>query len=154
MYIVDTSAFVDWWVRYYPPEILPSLKVRIEDLIAKGKFKSSISVLDELEKQDDALVKWARQLKPNIFVEDNESVQKFAIEMNDKYSFPNHKTKGISGADAFVVAQARASQMKAIVVSGEREKTAQNPKIPFVCIDNGIEHLTFTELIIKEGWKF
>ena len=154
IYIVDTSAFVDWWVRYYPPEILPSLKLRIEDLVTKGGLKSSTSVLGELEKQDDSLAKWAKSNKAKIFVEDSETVQKLAIELNNKYSFPDHRTKGISGADAFVIAHAKILKTDVSVVSGEREKTIQNPKIPFVCASLGIEHISFTELLKKEAWKF
>ena len=151
---MDTSAFVDWWVRYYPPEILPTLKLRIEELIAEGRLKSSTSVLGELERQDDSLAKWAKSQKINIFIEDSEAVQKLAIEMNDKYSFPDHKTKGISGADAFVIAHARVLTKDVSVVSAEREKTIQNPKIPFVCTEYNVEHISFTDLLKKEGWKF
>jgi hypothetical protein len=31
-YSIDTSALIDWWIRYYPPNSFPTLKVRLEDL--------------------------------------------------------------------------------------------------------------------------
>ena len=37
MYSFDTSVFMDWQARYYPPDIFVSLGTKIEDLITVGQ---------------------------------------------------------------------------------------------------------------------
>ena len=39
MYSFDTSVFMDWQARYYPPDIFSSLVTRIEELIGTGQGK-------------------------------------------------------------------------------------------------------------------
>src|ERR1022692_867540 len=33
MYCIDTSALVDGWIRYYPPDVFPPLWTKLEDMI-------------------------------------------------------------------------------------------------------------------------
>jgi hypothetical protein len=87
-YSFDTSALVDWWVRYYSPEILPSLKTNIETVIAEGRFKASRYVLTELEQGGDELHEWAKLHKGEIFVEDDEAAQKIARSLISKIFLP------------------------------------------------------------------
>jgi len=63
IYSFDTSAFVDWWVRYYPPNILPSLKKQMEGIVQQGRLKASRSVYDELEVGGDELFKWVKSFR-------------------------------------------------------------------------------------------
>jgi hypothetical protein len=39
MYSVDTSSFMDWQARYYPPDVFISLEQRIEALIGEEPFR-------------------------------------------------------------------------------------------------------------------
>jgi hypothetical protein len=107
IYSFDTSAFIDWWVRHYPPAILPSLKTQMEGIVQEGRLKASRSVYDELEVGGDELFKWVKSLKSEIVVEDNEAVQKLARLLIAKYSFPNKPKNGLNGADPFVIAHAQ-----------------------------------------------
>jgi hypothetical protein len=153
-YSFDTSALIDWWVRYYPPEILPSLKTNVESVIAEGRFKAPRFVLTELEKVDDKLHEWAKSYKDEIFVEDDEDAQKIARTLIQVYSFPEKPSKGIGGADPFVIARAQLGSPVWTVVSGEKVIDANNPKIPYICGKLGVPHLTFREFWQKEGWSF
>ena len=54
LYCFDTSAFLDGWSRYYPPEVFHSLwEDNMNDLVGDGRIISSIEVLNELEEKDD-----------------------------------------------------------------------------------------------------
>lgn len=152
-YSIDTSALVDWWVRYYPPENFPTLVQQIEGLIAKGELQASREVYEELQRQDDDLFQWAKD-HPNLLVEVNDPVQDAVTALMDKYFNPEKPEKGISGADPFVIALAMTGQPQWTVVSGEKPGSDENPKIPHVCGIEGVPHITFLGLIRAQGWKF
>ena len=119
-YSFDTSAFVDWWVRYYPPAILPSLKKQMEGIVQEGRLKASRSVYDELEVGGDELFNWVKTYRSEIIVEDDADVQKLARPLIAKYSSPSRPRNGLNGADPFVIAQAQRNSPTWIVVSGEK----------------------------------
>ena len=61
MYCIDTSALLDGWIRYYPPENFPGLWERLDKLMVAGELVSSRQVMFELEKKQDDLYQWARE---------------------------------------------------------------------------------------------
>ena len=153
IYSFDTSAFVDWWVRYYPPAILPSLKGKMEGIVQEGRLKASRSVYDELEVGGDELFNLVKAHKSEIVVEDDEAVQKLAKPLIAKYSLPVKPRYGLTGADPFVIAQAQNHSPPSIVVSGEKGDQ-NNPKIGFVCGQLGLTCLDFRGFWTNEGWTF
>lgn len=153
MYSLDTSALLDGWRRYYPASEFPTLWQRIDDVIAEGRFLASKEVLRELEKQDDDLYGWVRA-RPNMFVEIDEPIQLQVQEILRKYRGLVDTLTGKSGADPFVIALAQTRNPRLAVVTGEKGGSPQRPKIPFVCQQEGVECLSFLEMIRKEGWKF
>jgi len=46
VYSFDTSVFMDWQARYYPPDIFTSLVKRIEELIGVGQY-SAVELVKE-----------------------------------------------------------------------------------------------------------
>ena len=132
-YSIDTSALVDWWVRYYPPTVFPGVLPRIEQLIASGRLRASREVLDELQRVNDPCFRWAKA-RPDLFVDSNEDIQRIVRQIMRQYSGKLKPGKGISGADPFVVALA-ATHAPApwVVVTAEKPGSEENPKIPFVC---------------------
>jgi hypothetical protein len=152
-YSFDTSAFVDWWVRYYPPEILPSLKKHMEKIVQDGRLKASRSVFDELEVGGDDLFKWVKARKAEIFVEDDQDVQKLARPLIAKYSSPDRPKNGLNGADAFVIAHAQNNSPPWIIVSGEKGDP-NNPKIGYVCTQLSLKCMDFRGFWTNEGWSF
>jgi hypothetical protein len=153
IYSFDTSALIDWWVRYYSPDILASLKTNIEAVIAEGRFKASRYVLTELEQGGDELHNWAKLHKDESFIEDDEAAQTIARSLIQKYSFPDNPKKGLAGADPFVIARAQIGDPIWTVVSGEKGD-ANNPKIPYVCGLLNIPCRTFRQFWQNEGWSF
>ena len=49
LYSFDTSVFMDWQARYYPPDIFASLVTKIEELIAKGECSAVQLVKEEID---------------------------------------------------------------------------------------------------------
>jgi hypothetical protein len=152
-YSFDTSAFVDWWVRYYPPAILPSLKKQMEGIVQEGRLKASRSVYDELEVGGDDLFKWVKTYRSEIIIEDDADVQKLARPLIAKYSSPSKPRNGLNGADPFVIAQAQRNSPPWVVVSGEKGDQ-NNPKIGYVCGQLNIKCYDFRGFWTNEGWTF
>lgn len=155
-YSIDTSALVDWWVRYYPPKAFPGLVPRVEQLIASGELRASREVREELERENDALLAWVKE-QDDLCVESNEAIQAVVATLMGTYYNPEKPDKGINGADPFVIGLAAIQNPQQwTVVSGEKPGSAENPKIPWACLrykPNAIRHLSFLELIVEQGWK-
>jgi hypothetical protein len=58
-YCIDTSAILDGWKRYYPPDVFPSLWTNLEVLIASAELIAPDEVLHELAGNDEVL-RWAK----------------------------------------------------------------------------------------------
>ena len=147
---------IDWWVRYYPPGSFPGLIGRVEALIADGRLRASREVRDELERQNDACFKWAKQ-QTDLFVDSDARIQNVVSRLMADYFNPQKPDKGIAGADPFVIGLAAIQKPKPwIVVTGEKPGSAENPKIPWVCRHfkpQPIRTLTFLQLIVAESWQ-
>ena len=50
-YYLDTSAWMDGWIRDYPPDVFPSIWELIDEEIEKGVIKASEEVYVEIEKK-------------------------------------------------------------------------------------------------------
>ncbi len=75
VYCLDTSSAIEWFVRTYPPSILPNLPERMETLVAAGRLRAPKIVLDELSRIDDDCCKWAKA-QADLFVEESTAVQR------------------------------------------------------------------------------
>lgn len=155
-YSIDTSAMIDWWVRYYPPSVFRGLVPRMEELIADGRLRASREVLDELEKKDDECFKWAKK-QGDFFVDSDANIQSVVAKLMDRYLDPKKPDKGISGADPFVIGLAAVQNPKPwVVVTGENPGSLENPKIAWVCKQfkpQAIQTIGFLDLIKEEGWR-
>ena len=49
MYSFDTSVFMDWQARYYPPDVFVSLVGKIEAMIAAGGCSAVELVKEEID---------------------------------------------------------------------------------------------------------
>jgi hypothetical protein len=68
MYSFDTSAFVDSWRRYYPPDIFQPIWDRIKEIIDEHRILASAMVREELSRQDDDLWTFTKNFS-SLFVE-------------------------------------------------------------------------------------
>ena len=154
-YSIDTSALIDWW-EVYSPDVFPGLLPLMENLIIEGRLRAVRYVRDEIRDSDDerTLAKWCKA-QNGFYLDDSDAIQITVREIMDKFQNPK-KTRGISNADPFVIAQADINRDKWCVVSSEKPANGnadKNPNIPFVCKEIGIRHIGFLDMLRMENWK-
>lgn len=151
MYCVDTSAWLDGWLRFYPPKVFKTLWAEIDELVTNGEIISAEEVYIELAKRDDDLYQWVKSRKGMLRPMDK-AIQDTAAVLLAKYPRLVDTLKNRSQADPFVIATAQVAN--ATVVTGESFGTASRPRIPFVCNAEGIPCLGFLEMIIERKLTF
>jgi hypothetical protein len=119
IYCFDTSALIHAWIRAYPPKHFGSLWKQLDGLIAAGRMVSSVEVYNELKKKDDELAGWAKDRKDEIFREIDDPVQVAVVMLMRTYPKLVDTSKGKSGADPFVIAQAMGANPTHVVVTQE-----------------------------------
>jgi len=151
-YSIDTSAILDGWRRYYPPDRFPSVWRNLEKLIAAGDLCATEEVLIELKKKDDDVYKWAKN-QQGLFLPIDDATQRSVLNILSLYPRLVDARKNRSTADPFVIAIAQVNGL--VVVSGEIASNNLNkPKIPDVCSAMGIKHIRLLELFTLERWRF
>ena len=95
IYCLDTSSAIEWFVRAYPPSILPNLPLRMEALIAAGRLRAPKAVLDELTRIDDDCCRWAKA-QTGFFLEESVEVQRIVRQLMATHRNPAKPQKGIS----------------------------------------------------------
>ena len=151
-YSIDTSAILDGWIRHYPPDVIPSLWGKVDDVIQSGELIATEEVLIELKKKDDEVHKWFQQ-RNQMFIAIDEQVQLAVADILTKYERLVDTTKNRSSCDPFVIAIAQV--LKCPVITGEKPSNSPNkPKIPDVCASLDIECLSLLQFIRRKGWVF
>jgi phage gp29-like protein len=74
-YSIDTSALLDGWRRYYPPDVFPDVWTGIEQLVEQGEIRATEEVFVELEKRDDEIFSWTKDRKGSLFVPIDNRIQ-------------------------------------------------------------------------------
>jgi hypothetical protein len=152
IYCIDTSSILVWFVDTYPPTIIPGLVTRMEELISAGRLRAPKAVFDEIRPGDDCHA-WAKA-QTELFLEETVAVQRIVRRLMATHHDPARPTKGINGADPFVIAMARDGGAHWTVVADEHPGSVQNRKIPFVCNTEGVRCITFQQIMLAEGWQF
>lgn len=153
-FCLDTSGFLDGFVRYYPPDVFESLWDLIDELGSAGRLLVPEEVHKELEYHHDEAFDWVNERKDEVVVPTTAAV---AQEVTDiLLDYPGFVKEGSTRnrADPFVVATAALED--AVVVTGERQRggTQTNPKIPTVCEGRGVPYARFLGVVQEEGWSF
>lgn len=151
-YAIDTSAILDGHVRFYAPDVFPSVWEQIDALISSEDLRSPEEVLRELAKKDDEVYKWARKRQAQLFVQLDTELQKAVTQILGKHTNLVKAQKTRSAADPFVIGLAKIHSCT--VVTAERPTGSLNkPKIPDVCADLGIECIGLLELLRRSGFR-
>ena len=152
-YSIDTSAILDGWRRYYPPDIFPPLWGKLSQLIRDGDLIATEEVLIEIKKRDDDEVyAWVQQHR-NMFVPIDEQIQLMVAEILKDHPKLIDTRPNRSKADPFVIALARLHGCA--VVTGERpSNSSSRPNIPDVCALLKIRSINLLQLIREQGWRF
>lgn len=162
-YSIDTSVILDIWCppssSLFSKDRIPELWLHIEELVKEGKIIASREVYYELEKHaTEDLLEWLKKHK-DMFVFNRAQVEKAELLINDFYSKykRGYKPDIGDGADPFVVATAMVND--AVVFTQETiqaphdPSTVNTPRIPTVCSHYGVECVSITEFIDREGFK-
>jgi hypothetical protein len=154
-YCIDTSALSFGWRRHYPPANFPSLWADVERFIDDGTLIAPEEVLEELKRGGDDLYDWVRN-KNGFFIPPDSDIQAavstiLANPEHAKLLYTQTATNQVV-ADPFVIATAQVRGCA--VISGEVLMTSPSPtknKIPNVCADLGIDHISFLEFIQRQS---
>lgn len=154
VYSFDTSALIDGIERFYPIANFPGLWERMDELISAGRLLVSEEAWNEAVSADAALKEWCNEdgagREACIALTDSAVA---AVAGAIARQFPKWITQGRkNGADPFVIAVAEVRGCA--VVSGETNGGPGKPKIPYVCGERNVEHVRFTDVVIREGWVF
>lgn len=152
IYSIDTSAILHSWVVEHPPDVFPSVWVKLEQLIGAGALAAPEEVLNELHGKDDPALKWAKQRR-HMFVPEDPRIQATAKEILRAHPRLVDERKTGPQADPFVIALAKVRGCAVVT----QEKATGNPKrphIPDVRRALGVQCLTMVELFRGQGWSF
>lgn len=156
MYSVDTSSFMDWQARFYPPDVFVSLERRIEALIGEGRFRAVDLVAEEIGSVGTPdLQAWTKRHK-GIFLPLTAEVQIEAVAIEARYPDLLDPKVPYQSADAYVIALAKLSE-NGIVVSqetsaSEKRNPRKNHFVPDVCRDLGVPCINLLGLMRREKW--
>ncbi len=152
-YSIDTSSLMHAWIRAYPPDVLPPLWDRMDELIESGHLIAPMDVLLDLEKKEgDALYEWCKG-RPGMFVEIDQFQDELTHVMKN-YSRLVDTVKGKSGSDPMVIALAMSHNPGLTVITEEKGGSENKPKMPFVCDQEDIRCINILQLIRDQRWKF
>lgn len=152
-YSIDTSAILDGWRRYYPPDTFPGLWDKLNVLIQQGHLQATEEVLHELEKKDDEVFEWAKAREDAFFIPLDADIQPVVADILEDFEKLVDTRANRSAADPFVIALAKLN--RCCVVTGERATTSSGrPNIPDVCSALRIPCITLLQMIQSERWTF
>ncbi len=157
-YCLDANVYIEAHRRYYAFDIAPGFWEGLSRLAERRVVCSSLLVFEEIADSDDELAHWASGNKDVLFVQPDEVIQDAYREIADlveRLYEPQHVQEFLSGADPWVIAQAKAYNL--VVVTMEARKHEQNQgrsgkiagkiQIPNVCEKVSVEYIdTFTLL--------
>lgn len=151
-YSIDTSALLDGWRRYYPPDVFPRLWRRLEELIDAGELIATEEILRDLEKKDDDVYAWVKE-REGFLVPIDDEIQIAVAALLERFPRLVNTQRGRSLVDPWVIAVAQVKD--AVVVNGEhRSHNLDRPKIPDVCDALGIRCISLLDLMRELGWTF
>ena len=150
-YCFDTSAILDAWVRYYPPDIMPDFWEKLAEMIENDEIICCKDVYNELEKKDDDIFSWCKERKEK-FLELDEKVVVCLQEIMRKYPTIVDTSKGKHTADPIVISFSKAYNLT--VATGEKGGSEKKIKIPFVCNQEKVKCIDILTFIREQNIKF
>jgi len=157
MYSFDTSAFMDWQARYYPPDIFTSLVAKIEELIVKGECSAVELVKEEIDAVGTPELRaWAKRNEV-LFAPLDPIVQVEAASIESRYPDLMDPRSPYQSADAYVIALAKVKGGTVVsqeTSAAEKRSAKRTHYIPDVCRDLGIPCINLLGLMRREKWTF
>jgi len=157
MYSFDTSVFMDWQARFYPPDVFISLVAKIEGLIIAGQCSAVELVKEEIDAVGTPQLRaWVKK-NPALFVTLDPPVQTEAANIESKYPDLMDPKSLHQSADAYVIALAKVKGGTVVsqeTSAAEKKSAKRTHYIPDVCRDLGIPCINLLGLMRREHWTF
>jgi hypothetical protein len=157
MYSFDTSVFMDWQARVYPPDVFISLVAKIEELVVAGQCSAVQLVKEEIDAVGTPELRaWAKK-NPALFVTLDPQVQAEAANIESKYPDLIDPKSLYQSADAYVIALAKVKGGTVVsqeTSASEKKSAKRTHYIPDVCRDLGIPCINLLGLMRREHWTF
>jgi hypothetical protein len=152
-YCIDTSALVDLWRVFYPPDVFPSLwEEDIENLISEGFLIAPQEVFNELKNRDDGLFEWAKKHR-KMFKDLDEEQVKLVRKTERKFPELIDSEKTTADADPFIIALAM-SKGWAVITSERSNPQGSKPKIPDVCKEYTVKCVSLLKFFREQRWRY
>jgi len=150
-YSLDTSGFLDAWIRHYPIDVFPTIWGRFDDAIKSGQLLASEEVLRELERKDDDAYSWMKS-HPEMIVPFDQQIEAEVIRLMTRFPRLVDTKKGRSGGDPFVIAVAIIGGHT--VITGEHATGKPDvPRIPDVCKELGVPCIRMLDFFREQRWN-
>ena len=153
-YVLDTSALVDAWTKWYSPQSIPRFWDNLERLGHSGTATFPDAVLLELQEIDDGLYRWCKKRENIIVTPTTPEIQAIVTAISTNY--PNLRYAGPPGrnfADPVVIALAE-HKGYAVITHEKATSNLNGPKIPDVCKAKGIKVMQIHHLVLELRWTF
>lgn len=150
-YSFDTSAILNGRRDLLPPTVFRSLWSNIEDMISAGEIRCVDVVRDELGKRDDDAKRWS-DTQEDLFLPLEVEIQTAVTGILADHPKLMGKGAGRNAADPFVIALAAARG--GTVVTEERLRNRDHPRIPDVCDALNVPWMSLVGFVQEQGWTF
>ncbi len=159
-YLLDTNVFIEAKNRYYAFAICPGFWDWMDHIMGKGDVLSIELVRDEMLESDDDLAKWirARKSEPWFLKQDDDATQghfkRIAAAVQSGSYTDGAKQEFLRGADAWVVAKAKASGAAVVPLEVRDPSSKKRVPLPNVCDFEGVECVNTFEVLPRLGAAF
>jgi hypothetical protein len=148
---LDTSGLLDAWVRYYPPDVFPTIWTHMERASKQGEIFVIDEVFEELGRKDDGIYQWVKE-REYMVMHIDEKIQELLAAIMKAHPRLVDTKKNRSGCDPWVIALAQARNLT--VVTGERGSgKIEKPKIPDVCKSLNVSCIEMIDFFRKLGLR-
>ncbi len=156
VYCIDTSSLIDLR-RWRPFKSHPEVWKRLDGLIKQERLLAPSMVLQELQRKDDALVKWGRK-RTKMFRKNSSDIVERVQQILRRFPDLVDADQPTQSADPFVVALAlkEASELYAeeVIVVTEEKYAPGKARIPHVCEAYKLKYLTIHQVFLFEKLEF
>jgi Domain of unknown function (DUF4411) len=152
LYSIDTSCLINAWNKSYQPDLFPSIWEHIDRLWRDDIIAVTEQVLQEIERKDDEIHAWCRERK-DLFRPIDDALQDKLAELMAAHERIAATGDGRNFADPFVISLAKTFDPALTVVTEEDRGKATNPKIPYLCQQEGLQCINFNGLLRATNWK-
>ncbi len=156
-YCLDTNVLIQAKNSYYSFRFAPQFWEWLDTEYKRGRIYSSTLVCNELIKGKDRLAEWAKQRRHSGFFEQpgkkgQEAYREVARYVSERY--PQHQyAEFLRGADAWVIAQAKANATKLVTMEKPAGESAKRIKIPDVAAALDVESVDFFKMLMDLDFK-